>query len=687
MEVRQGAKTPVALLACGAFDPPTYAHMRMFERARDFLERTMSFRVVEGIISPCGDSELQSDGEEKRTAARHRLRMAETAVRRSYWIRAGDWQCSQKTTTSPLAVLQHYQKELELKYGFCVRVLLLCGSDIFEQLSRNAKTTNGSWSDTDVEYLLKNNGLVVLRRRKYHAAHEIYRTDVLRINQKGIYVIEDETFPNDVSSTRIRTAIRRGESVKYCLDDNVIDYVSEHDLYQPIFRSRRCKVSVDENRENYSTTPTTYSSSTQSTSTVIEEKKAAPEESMSRSLKPENMNPNFFQPQPPTRSSSEGRTDLIIDVQNLATSKTINALLGQEGVVTPPSSVSSTQDSSGRETSEEIPHLRSPRNKGGVGYAVIRKSTKLVQLPNNKTPTSEKKSSEPEVEAPRKKVSIGKNILSEPLSPLESPGKLHVPPLKLPEKLPKPLESPNYDNVTLDDLLEASTSWAEYMSKEVGKLNGFRPEDRRTESLPLPPPPSNSPFVAATSSSPSKKTPKNAKEKRKGWFFSRSKSWKETTSLTEEEPLVRICGTDRREQSETSPEILWRKISHQVIKGREKSWAEEPTISPKRMVCCRHPGRSPDLLRKQNVSTGSERMMQVPQSPKDVKGRRMAHHTYVTNSKSVENLTKMPPESLIEPMSRSFHENLRDAPVLDDQNAITLRFRRYRLTATPETTV
>ena len=35
-----------------------------------------------------------------------------------------------------------------------------------------------------------------------------------------------------VSSTRIRTAVRRGDSVKYLLPRGVVDYIGEKDLYE-----------------------------------------------------------------------------------------------------------------------------------------------------------------------------------------------------------------------------------------------------------------------------------------------------------------------------------------------------------------------------------------------------------------------------------------------------------------------
>ncbi|VDL84529.1 unnamed protein product [Nippostrongylus brasiliensis] len=95
----------VALLSCGQFDPPSYAHLRMFERARDFLVRTMGCMVVElniflGSAVPVaylsyrqhratplkGIMSVTKDTCTARTSAKHRLRMVETALRRNCWI-------------------------------------------------------------------------------------------------------------------------------------------------------------------------------------------------------------------------------------------------------------------------------------------------------------------------------------------------------------------------------------------------------------------------------------------------------------------------------------------------------------------------------------------------------------------------------------------------------------------------
>lgn len=48
-------KIPVILVACGSFSPITYAHLRMFEMAQDYVRQETNFEVVGGYMSPVGD--------------------------------------------------------------------------------------------------------------------------------------------------------------------------------------------------------------------------------------------------------------------------------------------------------------------------------------------------------------------------------------------------------------------------------------------------------------------------------------------------------------------------------------------------------------------------------------------------------------------------------------------------------
>ena len=53
--LRDPAKQPVVLVACGSFSPITFAHMRMFEMAQDYCRQNTNFEVVAGYVSPVGD--------------------------------------------------------------------------------------------------------------------------------------------------------------------------------------------------------------------------------------------------------------------------------------------------------------------------------------------------------------------------------------------------------------------------------------------------------------------------------------------------------------------------------------------------------------------------------------------------------------------------------------------------------
>jgi hypothetical protein len=45
-------RTPVVLVACGSFSPPTVMHLRIMEDAKDQLESTGHYTVVGGYLSP-----------------------------------------------------------------------------------------------------------------------------------------------------------------------------------------------------------------------------------------------------------------------------------------------------------------------------------------------------------------------------------------------------------------------------------------------------------------------------------------------------------------------------------------------------------------------------------------------------------------------------------------------------------
>ncbi|XP_036344317.1 nicotinamide/nicotinic acid mononucleotide adenylyltransferase 1-like isoform X2 [Rhagoletis pomonella] len=234
----------IALIACGSFSPPTPMHFRMFEIARDYFTSQGSHHVVGGIVSPTHDS-YQKKG---LVGGTYRFAMLKLALQSSTWIRASDWEIQQPEWSRTLSVLQYHQNYMnnyvnspieneingtipgwlppglrERQDG--VQLKLLCGADLLESFA-----VPGLWADKDIEDIVGNHGLVVITRYGSSPEKFIFESDLLTKYQKNITLITNWV-PNEVSSTMIRRLISRGQSVKYLLDDRVIDYIQMQGLF------------------------------------------------------------------------------------------------------------------------------------------------------------------------------------------------------------------------------------------------------------------------------------------------------------------------------------------------------------------------------------------------------------------------------------------------------------------------
>jgi len=72
--------------------------------------------------------------------------------------------------------------------------------------------------------------MLLLVREGSNPEKFIYNSDLLTKYQHNIHIVT-EWITNEVSSTKIRTAMRRGDSVKYLVPDSVIDYIQKNQLY------------------------------------------------------------------------------------------------------------------------------------------------------------------------------------------------------------------------------------------------------------------------------------------------------------------------------------------------------------------------------------------------------------------------------------------------------------------------
>jgi len=229
----------VVLLACGSFNPPTIMHLRMFELARDFFRREKpNVEVVGGVVSPTHDAYQKKS----LIPAPHRLEMARRAVLSSDWVRVSDWETRETGWTRTRRALDQYHEQIhQVPVDWLpnaaptelgpMHLKLLCGADLLESFS-----VPDLWDTNDIRTIVRDYGIVVISREGSNPERFIEKSPLLLEHSYNIHIVTD-WISNDVSSTKIREAVGRGDSIKYLVPDPVIQYIQEKKLYTALSQS------------------------------------------------------------------------------------------------------------------------------------------------------------------------------------------------------------------------------------------------------------------------------------------------------------------------------------------------------------------------------------------------------------------------------------------------------------------
>lgn len=221
-------KAAAVVIACGSFSPPTTAHLRILEDAKNALE-DQGIHVVGGFVSPVH----QAYGKKSLVDMYHRANMMTVALHDSEWIAVDTWECAQDAWTRTALVMDRYQAELDRlhKEGSLTapaRALLLGGADLVESFKDIAPDGTRVWSLADIEKIVTK-GMACITREGTDLDGILKGLDLLEKNKDNIKVVHPVGGAG-ISSTLVRKLLNKGASIKYIVHDAVIDYISEHRL-------------------------------------------------------------------------------------------------------------------------------------------------------------------------------------------------------------------------------------------------------------------------------------------------------------------------------------------------------------------------------------------------------------------------------------------------------------------------
>uniref|UniRef100_V5ES17 Nicotinamide-nucleotide adenylyltransferase n=1 Tax=Kalmanozyma brasiliensis (strain GHG001) TaxID=1365824 RepID=V5ES17_KALBG len=232
-KMRDESKTPLVIVACGSFSPPTYLHLRIFEMAKDQIIESGKYELLAGYYSPVSDY-YKKEGLAKAT---HRVRMCELAVEKtSTWLMVDAWEALQDEYQRTAVVLDHFHEEIngqanggvQLSDGSRknVKIMLLAGGDLIQSMGEP-----GVWATADLHHILGQYGCLIVERTGADVWSFLLSHDLLWKYRRNLKIVK-QTIYNDISSSKVRLFVRRGQSIKYLLPNSVIQYIENQGLYR-----------------------------------------------------------------------------------------------------------------------------------------------------------------------------------------------------------------------------------------------------------------------------------------------------------------------------------------------------------------------------------------------------------------------------------------------------------------------
>ena len=243
-------KKSCILISCGSFNPPTIMHLRLFELAKDHLQGS-GWNVMSGIMSPTHDN-YRKKKPSLNVSSKHRVKMVELSLETYNFVKCSKWETDQDDWTRTREVLEEHLEQIKQVCGTTTiqanlfahlpdslkdlndkdindantfKLFMICGGDLLESFS-----VPNLWKDEDIEVMVRDFGLIVITREGSNPEQYVEKHPIVKQYRDNIYIVQ-EKITNDISSTKIRDAVKKNNSIKFFVNDSVIDYISENKLY------------------------------------------------------------------------------------------------------------------------------------------------------------------------------------------------------------------------------------------------------------------------------------------------------------------------------------------------------------------------------------------------------------------------------------------------------------------------
>lgn len=190
----------------GSFNPPHNSHFSIAEQVLNQYEE------VEKVVFIPVNKKYKKDGLEEN---KHRYNMLKLVIEKNSNFVLSDIDMNGERSLYTIETLQEMEKQFPNK-----EIWFLIGSDNLKELH--------TWKKA--EQLLSKYKILVMERNQDKIEDIINQNELLKMYKENINKL-DEKIKSNISSSYIRSQIKKQKSTRYILPDEIFEYINKNNLY------------------------------------------------------------------------------------------------------------------------------------------------------------------------------------------------------------------------------------------------------------------------------------------------------------------------------------------------------------------------------------------------------------------------------------------------------------------------